>query len=65
MEFFMPRIKTETTMTWGRYLDNTMLFLGAAVPVGIVIGNAGFETMLALTGLAWRVRDGILRESPF
>lgn len=65
MEFFMPRVKAETTMTWGRYLDNTMLFLGAAVPVGIVIGNAGFEAMIALTGLAWMVRAVILRENPF
>jgi len=61
----MQRVKTETTMKWGRYLDNSMLFLGAAVPVGIVIGNAGFEAMIALTGLAWIVRAVLLRENPF
>jgi O-antigen ligase len=52
-------------MKWGRYLDSSMLFFGAAVPVGIVIGNAGFEVMVALTGLAWMVRAAILRENPF
>ncbi len=57
--------KTETTMKWGRYLDNSMLFLGAAVPMGIVIGNAGFEAMIALTVLAWMVRAVLLRKNPF
>jgi hypothetical protein len=65
MEFFMQSGKTETTMKWGRYLDNSMLLLGAAVPMGIVIGNAGFEAMIALTGLAWIVRAVLLRENPF
>jgi O-antigen ligase len=61
----MHRLKNETSMKWGRYLDNTILFLGAAVPVGIVIGNAGFEAMVSLAGLAWIARAVILRENPF
>ena len=58
-------MKNETPMKWDRYLDNTILFFGAAVPVGIVIGNAGFETMVSLAGLAWIARAVILRENPF
>ena len=58
-------MKNETAMKWGRYLDNTILFLGAAVPVGIVIGNAGFEAMVSLAGVVWIVRAVMLRENPF
>jgi O-antigen ligase len=53
------------SVKWGRYLDQTILFLGAAVPVGIVIGNAGFEAMISLAGLAWIARAVLLRENPF
>jgi len=50
---------------WVGYLDNIILFAGALVPVGIVIGNVGFEILVAITGLAWLVRAGIVRENPF
>lgn len=53
--------------TFGRWpdrLDAAAVFWGALVPVGIAVGNAGFETAIAMSGLCWLVRAAITRSNP-
>ncbi|MBT3388396.1 MAG: hypothetical protein HN417_10725, partial [Desulfobacula sp.] len=61
----MQSLKNDTAIKRAEYLDNLILYTGAAVPVGMIIGNIGFEVMIALTGLAWLIRSFLLRENPF
>ena len=41
------------------------MITGALVPVGLVIGNIGFEAMIGLTGGGWVLRLLLTREIPF
>jgi O-antigen ligase len=50
--------------TWPYRLDSFCMFTGSLVPLGIVIGNAGFESMIALTGLCWIVRCFAAKKNP-
>lgn len=45
--------------------DEVCLWTGALTPVGIVVGNVGFESMVSLCGLAWLVRSLFQWKSPF
>ncbi len=36
--------------------DKAIAIIGAMVPIGIAIGNMGFETIVSLTGLIWIIR---------
>ncbi|MFZ5571080.1 MAG: O-antigen ligase family protein [Thermodesulfobacteriota bacterium] len=49
---------------WADRLDKAVIFSGAFVPAGIVVGNAGFEAAVALAGLCWIVRSVLAGENP-
>jgi O-Antigen ligase len=49
---------------WASRLDRCCAVCGALVPVGLVVGNIGFEAMVALAGLAWIARAVVVRENP-
>ena len=51
--------------TWADRLDEFCAVTGALVPVGLVIGNIGFETMIGLVGAGWMIRLFLARENPF
>jgi O-antigen ligase len=61
----MQFVKTDKALKYADSLDKTILYTGAAIPVGMVVGNVGFEAMIALAGLAWLIRAFLLRENPF
>lgn len=61
----MQPVTAEIDKKWPRYLDNAILFFASSVPVGIVIGNVGFELAVALTGGVWLIRAAFVRENPF
>ena len=46
-------------------LDKFCAVLGGFLPVGILVGNAGYESMIVLVGLAWVARSVLARENPF
>lgn len=50
------------SLTWGRRLDWVCVAAGALVPVGIVLGNIGFESLVSLTGLSWVIRSFLVRD---
>ena len=45
-------------------LDKICVVVGALLPLGIVIGNAGLETVLGVVGLVWIIRCVVARENP-
>jgi O-antigen ligase len=49
---------------WGNSLDKSCAVLGGGMPLGIVIGNVGFEAMLSLVAVLWIARTLILKENP-
>lgn len=49
---------------WADGLDKGCAVLGGFLPMGILIGNVGFEGMLALVGLGWLLRTLIAGENP-
>jgi len=49
---------------WASRLDNFCMFVGAMVPTGLVIGNAGFESMIVIVGICWIIRSIIAKENP-
>lgn len=61
----MQLVLGDKTKRWADFFDKVLLICASLVPVGIVIGNAGFESMIAITGLAWLFRSIILRQNPF
>jgi len=61
----MQAVVINRSGNWARYLDNVILICASLVPLGIVVGNAGFESLIALTGLAWLVQSIILKQNPF
>ncbi len=63
--FSVQLAAVDNTEKWARYLDKTSLTCAALVPLGIAIGNAGFESMIALAGIAWLIRSIILKCNPF
>ncbi len=63
--FLVEIAATNRSENWARYLDNAILICASLVPLGIVIGNAGFESMIAISGLAWLARSIILKQNPF
>lgn len=46
-------------------LDKFCAVLGGFLPVGIIVGNVGYESMMALIGLVWVARSIMARENPF
>jgi O-antigen ligase len=49
---------------WADRLDRFCAVAGGFLPMGIVIGNTGFESILAIVGLTWIVRLLLVRENP-
>ncbi len=49
---------------WNSRLDSFCVVVGSMVPIGIVIGNAGFESMFAIVGITWIIRSVIANENP-
>lgn len=49
---------------WSDRLDRFCAVLGGLLPVGIIIGNTAYESMLALVGLCWMARCILQRENP-
>lgn len=49
---------------WAGRMDRICVVAASLVPVGFVTGNAGFESMIALTGLGWLIGCGVRRENP-
>lgn len=54
----------ETKSKWPGRLDDLSVYTAAMVPVGIVIGNTGFEIAIGLAGLFWLVRCAITGSNP-
>ncbi len=50
---------------WTVRLDKFCAVTGALVPIGLVIGNVGFESLIGLVGLAWIIRCMMAKENPF
>jgi len=55
---------TASIADWGLRLDKFCAVTGALVPVGLAIGNVGFEGAIAVVGLGWIVRCFVARENP-
>ncbi|MFP4476839.1 MAG: O-antigen ligase family protein [Desulfatibacillaceae bacterium] len=49
---------------WPARLDRTVAWCGALVPAGVVLGNAAFESLVALAGLVWLIRLAVVRDNP-
>ncbi len=58
-------IARETDPTASDWIDKGCAILGAGVPVGIVLGNVGFELMISLVGGLWMIRCILSRDQPF
>lgn len=54
----------ETGTNWPGRLDAFCTYAGALLPIGIILGNAGFESVIGLVGLAWIARCIIARDNP-
>jgi len=52
-------------LKWASRLDSFCVFVGAMVPTGLVIGNVGFESMMALVGVCWIIRSIIAKQNPW
>jgi len=50
---------------WALSLDRFCMVIGSLLPVGIIVGNAGFESIIALVDIAWILRWVALQENPF
>jgi len=58
-------METNSRKVWPGRLDKFCVVAGALVPVGLVIGNIGFELLVGLVGLGWIVRCFLAKENPF
>jgi hypothetical protein len=52
------------TTAWGGRLDKAVAVLAALAPAGVVLGNAAFESAVALAVLLWLVRLAVTRHNP-
>lgn len=57
-------MQKKATTQIGRRIDTVVGVTGALIPAGLVVGNIGFETLIALTGLFWIVRCIIAKKNP-
>ncbi|MDD4463422.1 MAG: O-antigen ligase family protein [Desulfobacterales bacterium] len=62
----MPKIPTLSNekMKIERRLDDLVSVTGALIPVGLVVGNIGFETLIAASGLFWIGRCYVAKKNP-
>ncbi len=57
-------MKSERREMWTRRLDKVCAVSGALVPVALVVGNVGFEGIIALVGVCWIARGIVSRQNP-
>ncbi len=58
-------MNNELRQLWSRRLDRTCAIAGALTPVGLVIGNIGFELIVALVIVVWLIRLIVMRDNGF
>ncbi|MBW1698395.1 MAG: O-antigen ligase family protein [Deltaproteobacteria bacterium] len=58
-------ISTQSDRMLPQRLDKVCAIAGALVPVGLVMGNVAFESMIGLVGCGWLLRCIIQKERPF
>ena len=58
-------MKEDGAGLWAGRFDTAAVFFGALVPVGIAVGNTGFEAAIGLTGLCWIIRSFLAKKNPF
>lgn len=54
----------ESRRIWAFRLDKFCAISGGLIPVGIVIGNSGFESIIGLVVLCWIIRSIVAKENP-
>jgi len=54
---------TSNHLKWAFRLDSFCIVVGAMVPVGLIIGNVAFESMIAIVGICWIIRSIIAKEN--
>lgn len=54
----------ESRHIWAFRLDKFCAISGGLIPVGIVMGNIGFESIIGLVGLCWIIRSIVAKENP-
>ena len=54
----------ELRRIWAFRLDKFCAIFGGLIPVGIVIGNICFESIIGLVGLCWIIRSIVAKENP-
>lgn len=54
----------ESRRIWAFRLDKFCAISGGLIPVGIVIGNICFESIIGLVGLCWIIRSIVAKENP-
>lgn len=57
-------VETSKRNKWPSRLDSFCAVMAGLVPTGVVIGNAGYESMVALVGLCWIARSIAAKENP-
>lgn len=54
----------ESRHIWAFRLDKFCAISGGLIPVGIVMGNIGFESIIGLVGLCWIISSIVAKENP-
>ena len=54
----------ESRRIWAFRLDKFCAISGGLIPVGIVMCNIGFESIIGLVGLCWIIRSIVAKENP-
>lgn len=55
----------DTRNVWAIRLDKFCTVAGSLVPAGLVVGNIGFELIVAIVGVGWITRCIVIKENPF
>jgi O-antigen ligase len=58
-------MNNELRQLWSRRLDRTCAIAGSLTPVGLVIGNIGFEFIVALVIVVWLIRRVVVCDNSF
>jgi len=58
-------MQAEPRHRWAIRLDKFCAVTGSLVPIGMVVGNVGFESVIGIVGLGWLIRCILIKENPF
>ena len=58
-------MNNEVRQLWSRRLDRTCAITGALTPAGLVIGNIGFEFIVAMVIVVWFIRLAVTCDNSF